>query len=255
VSTSWVDSHCHLFSLDEPPRVVLDRAAAAGVAWVVVPGIDLETSLQARQIARADSARVSWAAGLHPHDAAKWPAEGARIEALAADAAAIGECGLDFYRNLASRSAQLDAFRAQLSLAAQLAKPVIVHCRDAFAEVHQELEAAALGENAILHCWTGGPRWTKRFRDLGATFSFAGPITFEGGETVRLGAAEAPPERTMIETDTPYLTPPPNRRDVNEPANVVTIGSALAEVWGIPVADVAQRTAATATRVLRGADG
>lgn len=249
MTTTWVDSHCHLFSLDESPGPVLDRAAAAGVSWVVVPGIDLESSLESRRIAQAEGDRVGWSAGLHPHDASKWPVEGGRIEALAAEAVAIGECGLDFYRNLSPRDAQLDAFRAQLQLAAQLNKPAIVHCRDAFAEVHTELENVALGEQAILHCWTGGPRWTRRFRDLGVTFSFAGPVTFEGGETVRLGAAEAPPERTMVETDTPYLTPPPNRREPNEPANVVTVGSALAAVWGLPVAEVARMTTATAGRV------
>ena len=249
MTDTWVDSHCHLFSHDESPGVVLDRAAAVGVSWIVVPGIDLESSLEARRIAQAEGDRAHWSAGLHPHDASKWLVEGGRLEVLAAEAIAIGECGLDFYRNLSPRDAQIDAFRAQLQLAKQLHKPVIVHCRDAFAEVHAELEGAALGERAILHCWTGGPRWTKRFRDLGVTFSYAGPITFPGGETVRFGAAEAPPERTMVETDTPYLTPPPNRRDLNEPANVVAVGAALADVWGIPVADVARLTAANAARV------
>jgi len=222
------------------------------VAWVLVPGIDLESSLAARAIAAAEPRRAVWSAGLHPHDASKWLVEGGRIETLAADSVAIGECGLDFYRNLSPREAQIDAFRAQLQLAADLAKPVIVHCRDAFADVHSELEAAALGENAVLHCWTGGPKWTKRFRDLGVTFSFAGPVTFDGGETVRLGAAEAPPERTMVETDTPYLTPPPDRRGRNEPANVPLIGAALAQVWGLEIADVAAASSATAARVFGG---
>ena len=252
MDAKWVDSHCHLFSLDEPVGPILDRAAAVGVEWVLIPGIDLETSLAARQLAAASDGRALWSTGLHPHDASKWLVEGGRIEALAVDAAAIGECGLDFYRNLAPRSAQLDAFRAQLELAAALSKPIIVHCRDAFADVFAELESAALGEKAVLHCWTGGPRWTKRFRELGVTFSFAGPITFDGGETVRLGAVQAPPERTMVETDSPYLTPPPDRRAINEPANVVAVGTALAEVWGMEVGEVAATTSATARRVFGG---
>lgn len=249
MTESWVDSHCHLFSLEALPTVVMERAAGAGVSWVVVPGIDLETSLEARRISAELAGSALWAAGLHPHDAAKWLVEGGRIEVLAADAAAVGECGLDFYRNLATRRAQLDAFRAQLALAAQFDKPAIIHCRDAFAEIHAELETAGLGEKAILHCWTGGPRWTKRFRDLGVTFSFAGPITFDGGDTVRRGAAEAPPDRTMVETDSPYLTPPPNRRDINEPSNVVAVGAALSEVWGLAISEVARLTTATAARV------
>lgn len=249
MTATWVDSHCHLFYLDESPGAVLDRAAAAGVGRVVIPGVDLESSLQARRIAHEEGPRAQWSAGLHPHDADKWLLEGGRLEALAAEAIAIGECGLDFYRNLSPRDAQFDAFRAQLQLAKHLDKPIIVHCRDAFAEVFAELEDAALGEHAILHCWTGGPRWTKRFRDLGVTFSYAGPITFEGGDTVRLGAAEAPPEQTMVETDTPYLTPPPQRRDLNEPANVVAVGLALAGIWGLSPAEVAGVTTANAERV------
>lgn len=233
---------------------MLDRAEAAGVSWVVVPGIDLESSLQARAISLADPRRALWSAGLHPHDASKWLVEGGRIEALAAHAAAVGECGLDFYRNLSPREAQLDAFRAQLRIAAELDKAAIVHCRDAFAEVFAELESAGLGERAVLHCWTGGPKWTKRFRELGVTFSYAGPVTFGGGETVRLGAAEAPPERTMVETDTPYLTPPPDRRALNEPANVTRIGVALGEVWGLDPVEVAALSTDTATRVFGGPD-
>lgn len=248
----WVDSHCHLHMAEDPAEVLLDRAAAAGVAWVMCPGTDLQSSLEARALALAYPDRVVWATGLHPHDAAKWPSEGARIEALAVEASAIGECGLDYYRDLSPRDDQRVAFSAQLDLAARLAKPIIVHCRDAFADIYELLAEADLGARAVLHCWTGGRKWTKRFRELGVTFSFAGPITFDTGDTVRLAASEAPPESTMVETDTPYLTPPPHRRAPNEPANVVRVGEALAEVWGIPVEDVAARTSANAVRVFGG---
>lgn len=244
----WVDTHSHLFMVDDVPGH-LDRATAAGVEWVVTPGVDLESSLHARKLAAEHPGRMLWSAGLHPHDAGSWRDQGLRLSALARDADAIGECGLDFYRNLAPRNDQIAAFRAQLELGADLQKPVIIHCRDAFAEVYEILEEADPGERAVLHCWTGGPKWTKRFRDLGVVFSFAGPVTFETGDTVRRGAAESPPERTLVETDTPYLTPPPNRRDPNEPANVVRVGEALAEVWGIAVDEVAKLTTATAQRV------
>lgn len=248
----WVDSHCHLYMAEAPSEQLLERAVAAGVGWLMAPGVDLESTLQARAVAERHPERIIWSAGLHPHDAARWPDEGGRLATLASDAAAIGEIGLDFYRNLAPREAQLVAFRAQLRLGADLGKPVIIHCRDAFKEIYAELETADLGERAVLHCWTGGPKWTKRFAALGVTFSFAGPITYETGDTVRRGAAVAPPERTMIETDTPYLTPPPHRRDPNEPANVVRVGEALAEVWGRPVGEVAELTTATATRLFGG---
>lgn len=244
----WVDTHCHLFMVEDV-NGHLDRAAAAGVDWVVTPGVDLESSLQARMLAVEHPGRIRWSAGLHPHDASAWPDQELRLGALAQEAAAIGECGLDFYRNLAPKDDQIAAFEAQLALASDLDKPVIIHCRDAFADMHRILESAELGEKAVLHCWTGGPRWTKRFRELGVVFSFAGPVTFETGDTVRRGAAEAPPDRTIVETDTPYLTPPPNRHAANEPANVVRVGETLADVWGIPVDEVAASSSALATRV------
>ena len=248
----WVDTHCHLQLSAEEPGPLMDRAHAAGVAWVVAPGTDLATSVASRDLALAHPATVVPTAGLHPHDAVRWDAEGDAIADLAAGAAAIGECGLDFYRSLSPPDVQRKVFRLQVELATALDKPVIVHCRDAFADVHAILEETGAGTRAVLHCWTGGPRWTRRFIDLGVTFSFAGPITFETGETIRLAAAEAPPERTMVETDTPYLTPSPHRREPNEPANVVRVGEALAAVWSIPVAEVARLTTATAERVFRG---
>ncbi len=245
----WVDTHCHLFLLDERPSAVLDRAAEQGVAWVVCPGIDLETSLQARAIAADHPDRVRWSAGLHPHSASEWESQRGRIAALAMDAAAIGECGLDYYRDLSPRDQQRSAFADQVGLAADLGKPAIVHVRDAFADAHDILAHADLGERAVLHCWTGGPKWTKRFAELGATFSFAGPITYETADAVRRGAAFVPWERTLVETDSPYLTPAPHRGEDNRPEWVVHNGAALAELWGIDGEAVAEMTAGNAARV------
>jgi TatD DNase family protein len=249
--TRWVDTHGHLHLSDDDPAALLDRAAAAGVEWMVNPGTDAASSEESFRLAARFPGVVFPTAGLHPHDASRWPVEADRIAELAVDAVAIGECGLDFYRNLSAPEDQVTAFRDQLRLAERLGKPVIVHCRDAFAEIHDLLESTGCGPRAVLHCWTGGPKWTKRFDALGVTFSFAGPVAFETGDTVRRGAAEAPPDRTMVETDTPYLTPPP-RSAPNEPANVVRVGEALAGVWGMAIDEVAARTTATALRVFRG---
>ncbi len=247
--STWVDSHCHLHRSDADPAALVERAVRAGVEWMVCPGTDAEGSEAALAIADAFPGRVLAASGLHPHDASRWPEEGDRIAELAAGSAAIGECGLDFYRNLSPREDQLAAFRAQVALADDLDLPLIVHVRDAVAEMFEELEASGAGPRTVLHCWTGGPRWTKRFDALGVTFSFAGPITYPGGETVRLAAAIVPPDRTMVETDTPYLTPPPDRHLPNEPANVVEVGRALAEVWGVEPDVVARSTSAVAAGV------
>jgi len=248
----WVDAHCHLHMSDESPAVLLDRAAAAGVEWVVNPGTDVASSTEAIRLADSFPGRVFPAVGLHPHDADRWPDQRDEIERLATDAVAIGECGLDFYRNLSPREAQIRAFGDQVALAVAVDKPLVVHCRDAFTDVFDTIDAAGAGPRTVLHCWTGGPRWTKRFAGLGVTFSFAGPVAFGTGDTVRRGAAEVPPDRAMVETDTPFLTPPPDRNAPNEPANVVQVGEALAAVWGLPVAEVARLTSATALRVFRG---
>lgn len=247
----WVDTHCHIQLTEAEPRELVDRAAQAGVGWIMVPGIDSVSSAAARRLAGKDD-RLRWAAGLHPHDASRWPSQADRIVELAAEADAIGEIGLDFYRNLSPRGAQLEVFRAQIQLAQQYDLPLIVHCRDAFAAVFEVLEETGTGPRTVLHCWTAGPRWTRRFRDLDASFSYAGPLAFMNGDTVRRGAAEAPPERTMVETDTPLLTPPPHRSEENQPANVVLIGEALAQVWGVTVEEVERSTTAAAERLFGG---
>jgi TatD DNase family protein len=243
----WVDTHCHLQLDERGPAALLHRAD--DVDWIVAPGVDVESSIASRHLSEQFPGRVLATAGLHPHDADRWRDQGERISELAQDVAAIGETGLDFYRNLSPRDAQVAAFHGQIDLALDLGLPLIVHCRDAFAEVFSVLEGTGAGAQSILHCWTGGPKWTRRFLDLGVTFSFAGPVAFETGATVRLGAALVPPERAMVETDTPYLAPPPHRGEVNEPAWVSFVGEALARVWGLEPAEVARVTSENASRV------
>ncbi len=247
----WVDSHCHLWASDDAPNALLDRAAAADVDWLMCPGTDLESSLEAHRLSSANRTRVLWAAGLHPHDATRWADEGSRLTTLIAEADAVGECGLDYYRDLSPRPVQREVFREHLRLAGELGKPIVIHCRDAFADVYDDVEQAGLGENAILHSWTGGPKWTKRFSALGVTFSFAGMVTYPTADTVRRAVAVAPPERCMVETDTPYLPPQTHRDQANEPAFVPLVGAQLAEVWGIDATEAARLTTATARRVYR----
>lgn len=246
---SWVDTHGHLFLIEDDPSNVLTRAVDAGVEWLVCPGVDVETSERSKEIASKFPDRVLWSAGLHPHEAAQWVEVRDRIAELANEADAIGECGLDWYRNLSPRHDQIRAFGEQLDLAAELSKPIIVHCRDAFKDVYEMLASADLGGAVVLHCWTGGSKWTKRFRELGVMFSFAGPLTYKTGETLRLAAKHVPRDRTMVETDSPYLTPEPLRGQPNEPANVVHTGEALAEIWGMDAGEVAHLTSRAAARV------
>ena len=243
----WVDSHCHLQLTDQEPSVLLQRAS--DVDWLVVPGIDAASSRAALDLADQYPDRLRAAVGLHPHEADKWTVERPAIVEQAPQAAAIGEIGLDFYRDLSPRDQQVQAFTDQLELAAELDKPAVVHCRDAFREIHDVIETTGTGERVVMHCWTGGPRWSRRFLDLGVMISFAGPVAFETGVTVRRAAAVVPPERALVETDTPYLSPPPYRGEPNEPARVALVGAALAGVWGMAEEAVARITADNARRV------
>jgi TatD DNase family protein len=222
---------------------------ATDVGWIVVPGVDLESSRSAIELAAQHPMRLKATVGLHPHDAEHWPGQQAGLNGLIGAAAAIGETGLDYYRNLAPKEDQRASFAGHIELAAGHGLPLIVHCRDAFSDVYEMLADADLGEKAVLHCWTGGSRWTKRFAELGITFSFAGPVAFETGETIRIGAVHADPARCLVETDTPYLSPPPFRDQPNEPARVALVGAALASVWDMDVEQVAELTTAHATRV------
>lgn len=246
---TWVDTHCHLQLDGREPSVLLDRASA--VDWMVAPGVDAESSRASLALAGEFPGRVLATAGLHPHEATSWPEQREAIEEMAPGVAAIGETGLDFYRDLSPRDQQEASFRGHIELALSESKPIIVHCRDAFARIHDIIDETGVGGQTVLHSWTGGTRWTKRFLDLGVTFSFSGPLAFETGETIRFGAALVPPDRAVVETDTPYLAPPPHRGEQNEPAWVVFVGRALADVWGTPVEEVAAVTSANAARIFK----
>ncbi len=243
----WVDTHCHLQLDGRPPETLLDRAS--DVSWLVAPGVDAASSEASVALADQFRGRVLATAGLHPHEASSWPEQRAEIEALAPLVSAIGETGLDFYRDLSPRDVQEASLRDHIEIAKDLGKPLIVHCRDAFADVHRILSDTGVGPQTILHCWTGGRRWARRFLDLGVRFSFAGPVAFDTGDTIRRSAEVIPPESAMVETDTPYLAPPPHRGEPNEPAWVSFVGEALARVWGLEVNEVAKVTSENAARL------
>ena len=245
----WVDTHCHLQLDGRTPAELLERAP--DVAWVVAPGVDLESSVASIELAAEHPERVLPTAGLHPHDASRFEDQWPRLQELADQVAAIGETGLDRYRMHSPLADQLRSFRAHAELALAREKPLIVHCRDAFSHVHEVLDETGAAAVAVLHSWTGGRNWTRRFLDLGVMFSYSGVVAFETGDTVRLGAELVPPERTLVETDTPYLAPPPHRGERNEPAWVAFVGAALGRVWGISTDEVAAVTTANAERVFQ----
>lgn len=230
------DTHAHLNDpkFDGDRTAVLERARAASVGLIVDVGADLESSERAVALAAAEP--DVWATvGIHPHDAdslteAAWE----RIAELAADprVVAIGETGLDFYRNLSPQEAQRKAFRLHLELAEHLGKAVIVHSREADAEIVAELRNAPRPERVILHCFSGGEAMLREAIGLGLWVSFAGTITYPKAEELRRLAPLVPADRLLVETDCPYLAPVPQLGRRNEPANVQYTLAALAEARG-----------------------
>jgi TatD DNase family protein len=250
-----VDTHAHLadrrFAGDLGP--VLERARAAGVRGIVVVGYDLQSSLAAVELAAGED-RLWAAVGIHPHDAGDATDDVlAEIESLAGrpKVVAVGECGLDFYRDLAPRDVQRRAFVAQLRLAARLRLPVVVHSREAMAETLATLEREPLPAGGVMHCFDGTADDGRRAVDLGLYLSCAGPLTYRRDPTLAGALAAAPLDRLVLETDCPYLSPQSRRGQRNEPKYVMAVAEALARVRGLTLAEVAAATSANAAALFR----
>ncbi len=247
-----VDTHAHLNSdryrgdLDQ----VMARAAAAGIGRMVVVGYDLETSRKAWELARRHQG-IAAAVGIHPHDAAKADLDALQeVSRLASlpETVAVGETGLDFYRDLSPRTEQERSFRVHLSLAARLRKPVIIHDRDAHADVLRVVRAeGGLGPaGGVMHCFSGDWALAEECLALGFHISIAGPVTFDSARGLQEVARRVPLNRLMVETDCPYLTPQPHRGKRNEPAYVRHVAEKIAELRGMSFPELAAATTANA---------
>jgi TatD DNase family protein len=240
------DTHAHLDACEEPADAVVERAREAGVERIVSVGSGLESCRETLAIA-ARHEGVFAALGIHPHQAADEDAERlAELRELLADdsAVAVGETGLDYYRDYAPRDRQLVVFERQLELAAQLGKPVVIHTRAASDDTAAALESFA--GTVVLHCFSA-PELLTVALDRGYYVSFAGNVTYPKAEEVRDAARAVSADRLLVETDSPYLAPQPRRGRPNEPANVLHTAAALAEARGADPAALAAQLDANAT--------
>jgi TatD DNase family protein len=253
-----IDSHAHLDSrkFDSDRRQVVERAGAKGVQTIVNPGADLPSSRQAVALAarRWAGVEIYAAVGVHPHDAKTLSAEAlAELRTLAQDeprVVAIGEIGLDYYRDLSPRAVQRRAFESQLALAGQLRLPVIVHSRDAqddlMAILRNWLKGAGMNPGVVLHCFPGDVAMAEEALGLGFYLGIGGPVTYQNARVLPEVVKAAPLERLLLETDCPYLPPHPHRGQRNEPAYVALVAAKVAQLQGRPVAEVAAVTTANA---------
>jgi TatD DNase family protein len=238
-----IDTHAHLDALDDPSGAVA-RARSAGVDRIVAIGSGVESTRSTLAIAGREDG-VYAAAGIHPHQAGDGESLDELRRLAADDAVAIGEIGLDFFRDYAPRDDQRRLFEAQLELASDLGRAVVVHTRAAEEETLRMLERFT--GTVVLHCFSS-PTLLPAATERGYYVSFAGNVTYPKAEDLRDAARRVDPDRILAETDTPYLAPQPVRGKPNEPANVVHTVVALADARGEDAPELGERIAANAAR-------
>jgi len=251
-----IDTHCHLDwkAFDPDREAVIDRAVQAGVRRMITIGVDVPSSRRALEIAERHAA-VSAAVGVHPNDCADFSAallKEVRSLAQHPKVVAIGEIGLDYYWHTVDHETQARAFRAQLELAAEINKPVIIHSRDAAPDVVKVLEdftAQAARLSGTFHSCFDDLELAQRVFRLGFYIGVTGPITFKKSDREREIVRQVRNDRLLLETDAPFLTPAPHRGQRNEPAYVRHVAETIAMVRGQPVEEIARQSTQNAERL------
>lgn len=243
-----IDSHAHVDfpQFDEDRDAVIERARAEGLVALVNIGTNVSTSRASVELAERHDF-IYATVGIHPHDAET--ADSEALDALRALAqnprvVAIGEIGLDYYRDYSPRPVQRQAFRDQLALASELDLPVVIHSRDGHDDVLRIL--SGWEGTGVLHTYAGGPERLDQILDMGFFIGLSGPVTYAKAQELQKVARTAPLDRLLIETDCPYLTPEPHRGRRNEPAYVKFVADAIARTRGASMEDVADATAENA---------
>jgi TatD DNase family protein len=259
----FVDTHAHLGDpqFDADRDAVIERAAAAGVARIVEIADHPDEWDRAVAIARARPASARCTLGLHPYyadlfDDAFIPKLRAALDA-APEAVAIGEIGLDYAKAEVPHDVQRSAFEKTAAAAKGWGVPIVVHCREAFADLLPILRSVYGGKPGdrrywgVVHCFTGTPDDAAACVDLGFALGADGPVTYKKNDALREAFRRAGPDAAVLETDSPYLPPLSSRGKRNEPVAVLEIAAKLAEVWAIPLEEVARRTSANAAELYR----
>ena len=250
-----IDSHCHLDfdQFDGRRDEVLEAARTAGVHTVVNIGVDLASSIKSVQLAEQYD-MVYASVGVHPHDARTLDDETHdRLEELIGHdkVIAVGEIGLDYYRDLSPRKVQRAAFRRQLELAVEHGLPVVIHTRKALDEAVEIMrDYAPRLAGGVFHCFEGDTDSVDGVFDLGLIISVGGVVTFKNSQMSRVAAA-VPLEKMILETDAPFLTPVPFRGKTNSPAHVRYVYEKVAELKGIPVTEVERVVDRTCRKLFR----
>jgi TatD DNase family protein len=242
-----IDTHAHLDASAEPADVLVEHAREAGVTRIVSVGTKESSWHETVAIAERHEGVVA-ALGIHPHEAADGDVAALRDALQHPKAVAVGEAGLDYFRDYAPRDAQKRVFEAQIELAAELGKPLVIHTRAAEEDTLAVL--SSFTGTVVMHCFSSLPLLEPAF-ERGWYISFAGNVTYKNAHDLRSAAYAVPAERILAETDSPYLTPVPLRGRPNEPANVVHTVAALAHARNADAEELAAQIEANATRCFR----
>ena len=242
----FIDSHAHiqLSQFDKDRDAVLKRAHEAGVSTILIIGFDLETSLGAVELAQKHE-HLYATVGMHPHDAKNLTPDVLKSFRELLDhpkVIALGEIGLDYYRNLSPHNVQKKAFEKQLNLAEEMEMPIIIHNRDAYMDILPILEARKGKVRGVLHCFTGDVELMHRSIGIGFHIGIGGIVTFPNAEDMQTVATEVPSERLLIETDCPWLAPQFRRGKRNEPAYVPAVAEKIAELRDTSVEAIGEIT-------------
>ncbi len=238
-----VDTHCHLNirQLESNFDVIMEGARQAGVSKMIVVGFDLDSSRKAVEQARKYP-NLFAAVGLHPHHASQWSTDIMdQFEKWSKEekVCAIGEIGLDYYRDLSPRDVQSDVFKAQIGLAKRCKLPIIIHCREAYEDTLRILNEESDGElGGVMHCWAGEVADAHRTINTGFHLGFGGTITYNGAVAIQEAARTIPLESILLETDAPYLSPIPFRGKTNLPEYVKIVATHMAELRGMSLEDI-----------------
>jgi len=249
-----VDSHCHLDDarFDEDRELVIKRAAEAGIETLLAVGTgtgpeDIDVAIRLAE----SHAGILATIGVHPHDARKADAATwQRMRELAAHpkVVAIGEIGLDYFYDNSPRDVQQTAFRAQLELAREVGKPVVIHTRDAWDDTFRILRDV-MGSAGIIHCFSGGPEEAERLMEMGFYLGIGGVVTFPRSVELQEAVRRMPLDRLLLETDAPYLAPVPHRGRRNEPLFMIETARKVAELKETPLDEIAVVTTGNFTRL------
>jgi TatD DNase family protein len=253
VQSGVVDTHCHLFLMDQEPAVAVEAARAAGVDRLICVGVDVPTSERSIELAtRLEHVRAT--AGVHPHDADGFDdTAAARIETLLRDPAVVGvgECGLDWFRMRSARDAQIRALRVHIELSNACGKPMIVHVRDAWEDALRVLDEGSAAR-VVIHCFTGDAEIARACERRGYWLSFAGNVTYPKNAHMREAAVAIARDRLLVETDSPFLAPQAIRGTDNAPQHVLLTLAELARVRDEPFETLAGATVHNAERAFEG---